>query len=110
MVAGWAPDRGEVIWIDFSPQVGREQAGHRPAVVLSPVSYNRLIGLAVCVPLTTRIKGYPFEVVISGAPASVALADHVKSLDWRSRGARPKSRVTADELAAIVAVIGELIT
>jgi mRNA interferase MazF len=109
LVGGWAPDRGDIVWIDFSPQVGREQAGHRPAVVLSPVSYNQLIGLAVCVPLTTRIKGYPFEVPISGDPASVALADHVKSLDWRNRGARPKGRVTTDELAAIVAVIGEVI-
>ena len=61
-------------------------------------------------PLTTRIKGYPFEVSIRGRPASVALADHVKSLDWRNRGARPKSQVTPDELTAIVAVIGELIT
>ena len=78
--------------------------------MLSPKSYNRLIGLAVCVPLTTRAKGYPFEVPIDGEPRSVALADHVKSLDWRNRGARPKGRVTADELAAIVAVIGELVT
>lgn len=110
LVGGWAPDRGDIVWIDFSPQVGREQAGHRPAVVLSPIAYNQLIGLAVCVPLTTRIKGYPFEVPIDGEPRSVALADHMKSLDWRNRGARPKSRVTAEELAAIVAVIGELIT
>ena len=110
MVDGWAPDRGDIIWIDFSPQVGREQAGHRPAVVLSPASYNQLIGLAVCVPLTTRIKSYPFEMPIDGDPRSVALADHVKSLDWRGRGARPKGHVTADELAAIVAVIGELVT
>ena len=110
MVDGWVPDRGDIVWMDFSPQSGREQAGHRPAVVLSPASYNQLIGLAVCVPLTTRIKGYPFEVSIRGRPASVALADHVKSLDWRNRGARPKSQVTPDELTAIVAVIGELIT
>jgi mRNA interferase MazF len=108
-VSQWAPDRGEVVWINFDPQIGREQAGHRPAVVLSPVRYNERIGLALCVPLTTRIKGYPFEVPISGEPPSVALADHVKSLDWRGRDARPKGRVAAHEFEQIIAVVRELI-
>lgn len=108
-MSSWTPDAGEIIWIDFDPQTGREQAGHRPAVVLSPARYNRLIGLLVCVPLTTRIKGYPFEVKLAGEPASVALADHVKSIDWRGRGARPKGRITGEELQAIRAVLRELI-
>jgi len=98
---GWAPDAGDIIWIEFDPQAGHEQAGRRPAVVLSPVSYNRLIGLLLCVPLTTRMTGYPFEVAVGGNPASVALADHVKSFDWRARHARPKGQVTAAELESI---------
>jgi mRNA interferase MazF len=105
----WTPDAGDVVWINFSPQVGREQAGHRPAVVLSPASYNGLIGLLVCVPMTTRIKGYPFEVHIAGEPPSVALADHVKSIDWRGRGAQPKGRVSEDELFSIRAIVRDLI-
>ena len=97
----WTPDEGDIIWINFDPQSGREQGGHRPAVVLSPASYNRLVGLLVCVPLTTRIKNYAFEVAIAGEPPSVALADHLKSLDWRSREARPKGQVKPSELEGI---------
>ncbi len=95
------PDAGDIVWIQFNPQAGREQAGHRPAVVLSPRSYNAAIGLMICVPMTTRIKGYPFEVAISGETPSVALADHIKSVDWRARKATGKGKITADELAAI---------
>jgi mRNA interferase MazF len=83
----WTPEAGEVVWVRFDPQVGREQAGHRPAVVLTPAEYNAKIGLLLCVPLSTRIKGFPFEVQISGDRPSVALFDHVKSLDWRGGGA-----------------------
>ncbi len=97
----WAPGAGDVIWIRFDPQDGREQAGHRPAVVLTPADYNRRSGLLICVPLTTRIKGYPFEIAIAGDPRSVALVDHVKSLDWRARGAMKKGRVRRDELENI---------
>jgi mRNA interferase MazF len=97
------------VWISFDPQAGHEQAGQRPALILSPVRYNRRTGLALAVPLTTRIKGYPFEVPISGNPASVALADHIKSLDWRARGARPKARASDDELERIIAVVRELL-
>jgi mRNA interferase MazF len=95
--------------MNFDPQAGREQGGHRPAVVLSPASYNRLVGLAICVPLTTRIKGYPFEVPIAGQPAAVALADHVRSLDWRKRQARAKGKVTAAELESIRSRVRELL-
>lgn len=95
------PNAGDIVWLQFNPQAGREQAGHRPAVVLSPRSYNAAVGLMICVPTTTRIKGYPFEVAIKGEPASVALVDHVKSLDWRERKAAVKGKVSADELAAI---------
>ena len=96
----FVPEAGDVVWLRFTPQAGHEQAGHRPAVVLSPAAYNRF-GLMLCCPLTTRIKGYPFEVRIDGDPPSVVLADQVKSLDWRARGAKRKGRVTADDLAEI---------
>ena len=101
MSHSWTPEAGELIWVHFDPQVGRKQAGHRPAVVLTPASYNRASGLLLCVPLTTRIKNYPFEVPISGDRPSVALVDHVKSLDWRGRGATRKGRVRSSELEAI---------
>jgi mRNA interferase MazF len=97
----WTPDAGDVVWVHFDSQVGREQAGHRPAVVLTPASYNTKSGLLLGVPLTTRIKGYPFEVPIAGDRPSVALVDHIKSLDWRGRSASRKGRVTAEELTAI---------
>lgn len=80
------------MWLQFNPQSGHEQAGHRPAIVLSPASYNRASGLMLCCPMTSQKKGYPFEVVISDDPqqTSVALADQVKSLDWKARKAVKK--------------------
>ena len=105
----YVPDAGDIVWIDFDPQAGHEQAGHRPAVVLSPAFYNGRSGLIVCCPTTTRIKGYPFEVPLAGRPASVALADQVKSFDWRAREARKKGRVTPAELSEIRAKLRALI-
>lgn len=105
----WIPDEGEIIWVQFDPQVGREQAGHRPAVVLTPADYNRKSGLLLCVPLTTRAKGYPFEVAVAGDRPGVALVDHVKSLDWRARRAAKKGRASAAELEAIRARVRALI-
>lgn len=109
MPSGYVPDAGDIVWIDFDPQSGHEQAGHRPAVVLSPAAYNAKAGLVVCCPTTTKIKRYPFEVALSGRTASVALADQVKSLDWRARRAARKGRVTSAELAAIRAKLRALI-
>ena len=109
MVRGFVPDTGDIVWLDFDPQTGHEQTGHRPAVVLSPAAYNGRIGLMVCCPVTTRIKGYPFEVPLSGSPPSVALADQVKSLDWRRRGAVHKGVATPGEMAVIRAKIRSLI-
>ena len=103
------PDAGDIVWLEFTPQAGREQAGHRPAVVLSPMRYNAKVGLMVCVPLTTRIKGYPFEVAIAGERESVALVDQVKSLDWRVRKAVAKGRVSPAELTAIRQMLWALI-
>ncbi|HTH97625.1 MAG TPA: endoribonuclease MazF [Stellaceae bacterium] len=97
----YVPDAGDIIWIDVDPQAGHEQAGHRPAVVLSPASYNGRVGLLVCCPTTTQIKGYPFEVPLAGSPRSAVLADQVKSMDWRKRNARRKGHASAAELAMI---------
>lgn len=105
----YVPDAGEVVWLQFDPQAGHEQAGHRPAVVLSPASYNGKTGLMVCCPLTTRIKGYPFEVPIAGRPAGAVLSDQVKNLDWRARNAVRKGRVTDIELGQIRAKLRALI-
>lgn len=105
----WVPEAGDIIWVQFSPQVGHEQAGHRPAVVLTPSSYNRRSGLLICVPLTTKVKGYPFEVPIKASRDSVALVDHVKSIDWRGRGGTKKGRVGVVELEEIRAMLRGLI-
>ena len=110
MAGPYVPDAGEVVWLHFTPQAGHEQSGRRPAVVLSPRSYNARAGLMVCVPVTSQIKGYPFEVVLSGAGAAgAALADQVRSLDWRARQAVRKGRATADELKQIRALIKALL-
>jgi mRNA interferase MazF len=110
MAAPYVPDEGDIVWLNFTPQSGHEQAGRRPAVVLSPKAYNRRAGLAVCVPVTNQIKGYPFEVVLSGAGATgAALADQVKSLDWQARQAERKGTATMAELAEIRAKIKSLL-
>ncbi len=107
--SSYVPDAGDIVWLHFDPQSGHEQAGHRPAVVLSPAAYNARASLLLCCPTTTRIKGYPFEVPISGQPPSVALADQVKSLDWRARKATRKGRATPAELAQLRAKLRTLI-
>ena len=105
----YTPDAGDIVWIDFDPQAGHGQAKHRPAVVLSPARYNARVGLLLCCPTTTSIKGYPFEVRLAGQPASVVLADQVKSFDWRARKARKKGKTTPAELAEIRAKLHPLI-
>jgi mRNA interferase MazF len=88
-MAAYIPDRGDVIWINFDPQAGREQRGRRPAVVLSPRNYNKPSGLMLCCPVTSRAKGYPFEVILpDGAPVKgVVLVDQLRNMDWHSRQA-----------------------
>ena len=100
-MTAYVPDAGDVVWLSFTPQAGHEQAGHRPAVVLSPAAYNRRTGLMVCCPMTTQVKGYPFEVHIAGDRPSVVLADQVKSLDWVARQARHHGGLTDDELSQV---------
>ncbi len=91
----YIPDRGDVVWIDLNPQAGREQAGRRPSLVLSPASYNGKTGLAVLCPITGQEKGYSFEVRLSTGltTTGVVLADHIKSLDWRVRKAEFREKI-----------------
>ncbi|MCK6411997.1 MAG: endoribonuclease MazF [Azonexus sp.] len=110
MVGAYVPAEGDIAWLNFTPQSGHEQAGRRPAVVLSPQAYNQRSGLLVCVPITHQVKGYPFEVLLSGSGASgAALADQVKSLDWKTRQAERKGQATPVEMAEIRAKIKALL-
>src|SRR5579864_1131070 len=104
-MARYVPEAGDIVWLNFTPQAGHEQAGRRPALVLSPAAYNDKTSLMICCPLTTQIKNYPFEVFLAGRPPSVVLADQVKSLDWRIRKAVRKAAVSSDELAEVRAKI-----
>ena len=91
----YVPGAGDLIWLDFTPQAGREQAGRRPAVVLSPQSYNEKTSLAVVCPITSNAKGYPFEVTIPVGQRirGVILSDHLKNLDWRQRRAEKAGKI-----------------
>jgi mRNA interferase MazF len=109
VVRRYVPEAGDIVWLHFDPQAGREHAGHRPALVLSPSAYNGKTNLMLCCPMTTQIKGYPFEVQISGTRRGVVLADQVKSLDWVVRRAKHKGKATPAELAEIRAKISALI-
>jgi mRNA interferase MazF len=107
----YVPDRGDVVWISLAPQAGHEQAGRRPAVVLSPQIYNRRTGLAVFCPITSQVKGYPFEVLIPpGLPVSGAvLSDQVKNLDWRARRVEPICALPPGTVAEIQGKLGTLL-
>jgi mRNA interferase MazF len=109
-MARYVPEAGDIVWLNFTPQAGHEQAGHRPALVLSPAAYNDKTSLMICCTMTTQVRNYPFEVPVDSTPASVVLADRVKSLDWRVRKATRKGAVSAEELtdvrAKILALIG----
>ena len=107
----YIPERGDVVWLTFSPQAGHEQAGIRPALVVSPAAYNGRVGLALFCPLTTQVKGYPFEVVLpAGLKAKGAvLADQIKSLDWKARRAQFVARLPAEPLAEILAKVVTLL-
>ena len=106
----YVPGAGDIVWLEFDPQAGHEQAGHRPALVLSPAAYNSKKGLMLCCPLSTQIKGYPFEVQTSiGGKPGVVLSDQVKSLDWRVRKAKKKGSVTEEALQDVRAKIKALL-
>jgi mRNA interferase MazF len=107
----YIPERGEVVWLTFTPQAGHEQAGRRPAVVLSPAAYNGRVGLAIFCPITNQQKGYPFEVSLPDAVgvSGVILSDQVKSLDWRARNAVFVAKLPAECLQEILQKVATLL-
>jgi mRNA interferase MazF len=112
MPGAYVPRRGELIWLDFNPQAGHEQAGHRPALVLSGQRYNRLTGMAICCPITTKPKNYPFEVLLDPAAdvTGAVLADQAKSIDWRARNAKRAGKAAGSVLDAVVERVVTLIS
>ncbi len=108
-MAAYVPAPGDVVWLQFDPPAGHEQAGQRPALVLSPARYNESRGMMICCPMTSRIKGYVYEVIISQTPPSAVLADQVKTLDWRARGAVRKGTVPRAVLAQVVGKLKTLL-
>lgn len=107
MVSNWIPNSGDIIWVDFNPTVGHEQAGKRPALVLSPSSYNGKTSLLLACAMTTEVKGYPFEVLMPDG--GVVLADQVKCIDWRYRNARPKDTAPEDVVRKVKVLLGTLL-
>lgn len=108
----YVPKRGDLVWLTFDPQAGHEQAGRRPAFVLSPEAYNRKTSLFLACAVTSRVKGYPFEVALpAGLPVSgVILADQIKSLDWKERRAQFAARASGQTIEDVVALILPLIS
>ena len=111
MPASYCPRKGDVVWLAFHPQAGHEQSGRRPALVLSPQSYNRKVGLALFCPVTSRVKGYPFEVKIpQGMQVSgVVLSDQVKNLDWRAREATFCCRLPRETFQEVLGKLGSIL-
>ncbi len=109
--SGYVPARGDLVWITLNPQAGHEQAGRRPAIVLSPSDYNAAVGLALFCPVTSRVKGYPWEVALPpGLPVTgVALSERVKSLDWRVRQVEPIAALPVPIMAEILGKLGTLL-
>ena len=103
----YLPARGDIVWLSFSPQVGHEQAGHRPALVLSPKIYNERSSVALLCPITSRVRQYPFQVPLpaDGPVTGMVLADQLRSVDWRARGARFASRAPRQVVGEVLAKI-----
>ena len=107
----YCPKRGDIVWLTFTPQAGHEQAGHRPALILSPEAYNKKVGLAIACPITSQVKGYPFEVAIPEGLEiqGVVLADQMKSLDWKARRARFCCAVPTTIISEVLSKLAPLI-
>ena len=107
----YIPDRGHLVWLSFEPHAGREQAGRRPALVLSPAAYNARARLALVCPITSQVKGYPFEVALPGGLpiAGVVLADHLKSVDWEARRAELIGEAPANVMREVLGKLGPLL-
>ena len=111
MKAAFVPDSGDLVWLTFDPQAGREQAGRRSALVLSPKIYNERSGLALACPITNQAKGYPFEVIIpaGGRATGVILSDHLKSIDWKVRQTERLGRCSDEVLDEVRAKLAPLL-
>jgi mRNA interferase MazF len=109
MVRRYIPDIGDIVRLHFDPQADNEQAEHRSALVVSPATYNEKTNLMLCCPITTQVKGYPFEVLIASDRSSAVLADQLKSLDWVVRKASFKGKVSSEALAEVRAKIIALV-
>lgn len=111
MRAAFVPDAGDIVWLTFAPQAGREQAGRRPALVLSPKTYNAKSGLVLVCPITNQVKGYPFEVRVTAdqGVAGVILADQLKSVDWRARHPERLGHCTAEVIGEVRARLAPLL-
>lgn len=109
--SSYAPDRGDLVWITLNPIAGHEQAGRRPAMVISPRSYNRKTGLCILCPATRQAKGYAFEVEIANpdGTTTVVLADHLRNVDWKARKIQLIRRVSEQELSEVIARIEALL-
>jgi mRNA interferase MazF len=107
----FVPERGDAVWITLAPQAGHEQAGRRPAVVLSPATYNKKVGLALLCPVTSQIKGYPFEAILPPGLElqGAVLSDHVKCLDWRARNAKFICKLPASLVAEVLGKLNTLL-
>ena len=112
MVVSYIPDCGDIVWLNFDPQAGHEQAGHRPALVLSPKAYNGRTGLCLVVPITSQGKGYPFELALPATcqTTGVVLCDQVRSLDWKARIATLKEKTGLDFARDVLARFMPLLT
>ena len=112
MPGRYAPERGDLVCLQFTPQAGHEQARHRPALVVSPVAYNRKVGLALCCPVTNRIKGYPFEVALPEEldVTGAVLSDQIKSLDWKARKAKRICAAPDDVTDEVLAKLSTLLS
>jgi len=107
----YVPDRGDIVWLQFDPQTGHEQAGRRPAFVVSPRTYNRKVGLALFCPVTSKVKGYPFEVTLpeKGKVQGAILSDQLKSLDWRARKVTRLDHAPREVVLAVTARVLALV-
>jgi len=105
----YVPQKGDIVWLDFSPQAGREQRGRRPALVVSSNTYNKT-GLMLACPITSKIKGYPFEISVkAGIVEGVVLADHIKNQDWNARNAKYIAKTSSETLKKVQNIIAALL-
>jgi len=111
-VKKYVPGRGDIVWLNFTPQAGHEQSGKRPALTLSPLAYNRKVGLALFCPITSQQKGYPFEVALpeEGKTSGVVLSDQIRNLDWKARRAAFTEKVSSEVMEQVFAKLSTLLT